>query len=457
MAARQPGPFKQVPLGNGQNAPLYLVEFDKDGRVENPLTRQHLIDAVKNGTFSDLYILSHGWNNTFDDAMRLYDELLTGYLNDRQSVGLNDAAYRPVYVGVIWPSTALVFPWENGPDMAAFGVGAGAALDADAAGRRAEREIIAPQLRDEDVPRFYELAERETLSKAEALDLARILQPIFALRDPDSAADDPAPTPEELIELWGLVPPLPDEVTVAPPQHGFAGDEPPAPAEAAANILKWLDPRRAIRIATVLSMKDRAGTVGSRGVGPLLVDLLAASATARVHLVGHSYGGRVVLSAVSFPDALPRKVNSVLLLQPATSYLCFSKDVERQGRAGGYRKAFERSEAPIFTTFSPHDRPLTKVFHLAVRRSSDLGDLTIAAAGTAPNKFAALGGFGPGDVAAEMREVRMAPKPFKYPAPAANVRVYALDGTDGISGHSDVRNAFTWWALINQVAGDRLP
>ena len=75
---------------------------------------------------------------------------------------------------------------------------------------------------------------------------------------------------------------------------------------------------------------------------------------------------KVVLSALCNGPAPSRKVDSVLLLQPALSCYAFTADLD--GKPGGYRPAFDRVRLPIITTYSGHDEPLTKVFHLAVRR-----------------------------------------------------------------------------------------
>src|SRR5690606_15613941 len=67
-----------------------------------------------------------------------------------------------------------------------------------------------------------------------------------------------------------------------------------------------LDPRRIIRLLTVAIMKDRAGVVGHGGVGKVLQTLLDHSA-ARIHLIGHSYGAKVMLSALSATRPTSRK------------------------------------------------------------------------------------------------------------------------------------------------------
>jgi pimeloyl-ACP methyl ester carboxylesterase len=199
----------------------------------------------------------------------------------------------------------------------------------------------------------------------------------------------------------------------------------------------------------VLLMKDRAGRVGARGVHDLLGRLVGASPDVRVHLIGHSYGCRVVLSALCAGDPPVRPVDSVLLLEPATSALCFATDVDGSGRPGGYRPALERSRQPILTTFSGHDVPLTKLFHFAARRASDLGDAVIA--GTPlPSRYAALGGFGPYGCDADSVVVPPATPPQAYPLGGPK-RVIAVQGDSVISGHGDVANPATAWMLLDQV------
>jgi hypothetical protein len=136
----------------------------------------------------------------------------------------------------------------------------------------------------------------------------------------------------------------------------------------------------------------------------------------------------------------------VLLLEPALSALAFATDVDRTGRPGGYRSALERSRQPILTTFSSHDVPLTKFFHLAVRRASDLGEAVIA--GSPPSKYAALGGFGPYGCDADCVVVQ--PSPDGYPLGGPK-RIVAVQGDSVISGHGAVTNPATAWMLLDQV------
>ena len=443
------GPFELLDTPEGHKAPLYLIPFDKKGRCEGPQTLAHLLDAVRSGAFSDVHIFSHGWNNVFKEALGLYREFFTEYFGERRAANLDTPAYKPLLVGIIWPSTALVSESEQGPRIAADVPHA--IRDAAVAEDQFALRELASEIREADVEEFFALATRDTpLARGEALRLAEILMPVMA-RD-DRAMDDPQQqvTPERLVKAW-------ENTASNRPSSGRGGsigapgalpsaDAPARPAgPQTAGFFDFLKPKEIVRKATVYMMKDRAGTVGAYGVGPMLKSVLEIAA-GRVHLTGHSYGGKVVLSALTVPDHGTRKVRSVLLLQPAVNHLCFAANVN--GRTGGYRPALDRTERPIYTTFSSNDSALAKFFHLAVRRDGDLAEQRVAAA---PSQFAALGGYGPGGLKdGELRTLEILPPGTRYPPPESTHKVYALDGSnDRIKSHGDVRNPFTEWALVD--------
>lgn len=454
---RPAGPFSFFTATDGSAVPLYLIPFDKQGRCIGPKTLEHLKAQAATGRFTDIHIYSHGWNNVFKEAVEHYNEFFREYFELRGKAKLTGANYKPLLVGIIWPSTALVSSDDATPKFAAT---APVEVRAEAMDNEmfAVKEL-ADDLPDSDVPRLFELAEQDRpLSHDEAVEFARILLPIFQREATDQEGIPSAVTPEKLVKSWeqASAPPSPDE---GKPAAIPDDDEPaaaPAPAVRTAGFLDFLNPKEIIRTATVYQMKDRAGTVGKNGVGPLLRDLLAAT-TARIHLTGHSYGCKVVLSALCLVDH-PRKVSCVLLLEPAINAFCFAASIkEHGGKPGAFRPALERSERPVFATFSSNDAPLTKFFHLALRRDGDLGEVRPAAG--PPSMFAALGGYGPGGMKdGESKTVAMIGAPAKYDVSDPRIRIYALDGSDHkINSHGDVRNEFTEWALINLVSGSELP
>ena len=163
--------------------------------------------------------------------------------------------------------------------------------------------------------------------------------------------------------------------------------------------MRKLDPLDLVRGTTVWLMKDRAGRVGAHGVQQLLADMLGAT-QADVHLVGHSYGGKVVLSGPLRRRHSP--AGRVGAAAPARDEPSLLLPADRRARPAWRLPAGAGPAAlpqPILTTFSSHDEPLTREFHLFVRRRSDLAEAVIA--GEAPSRYAALGGYGPAPVGGE--------------------------------------------------------
>lgn len=460
-----PGPYKQVQTSQeGVVAPWYIIPFDADGTCNAPLTRRHLLDALEVDAFTHVFVFSHGWNNDWEAASNRYESFIQGFVKMRREYALPlEGSFRPLLVGIFWPSTALVMPWERAPKFAS----AGANDELERRLWREEVETLAPAVAPADRENFYCLTQdpEAGLGEQDALRLAHILaNAVQGMNHAD--ADTPVPgeplTGEKLLERARGIP-APPASGAAPGTFGFANRSPTGavlPLRAAFE-LSDLDPRKLVRVATVLQMKDRAAVVGSRGVGPLLKEILAKQPAKRVHLVGHSYGAIVLLAAVCLEpaDNVDTQVESVLLLQPALSQWCFAGNVADKGFPGSYRSALKRVRGSIFCTFSKHDEPLTKLFHLAARRDEDLTGPKLAGAPDmagglpkAPSLYAALGGFGPAGLQpAELMVQPMKPPPGTYALPNPAPKVIALNGDAVIDGHGDISVPASWWALFQQI------
>ena len=435
------GPYRTLQTREGKPFPYYIIPFDKNGVCEGPRTRQQLIDTAS--TFSDIFLFCHGWNNDWTVATGRYENFINGFIQLRRERALAvPADYRPVLVGVFWPSQALAwFEDETGPDIAA----------ADPAAQDSAVRVTTESVRDiaETIPgdaraRFYELAQAPRLNSSEARELATLLA--AATAPDDEGPRNERPSADDLLAAAGSIeepePDLDAVGTVTGSNDALA---------AAGGILDWLDPRNLLKPFTVWQMKDRAGVVGARGVAPLLEALLAHS-SARVHLLGHSYGCKVVMTAVSKPAALARNVESAVLLQPAVSHYAFAPKVPERNVPGGFYVALKRVNQPIAATFSPQDSALRRQFHLAVRRHDDLGELQ-AADGTVP-KYGALGGFGP--QASDARVVKIAAVGSNYDL-AGSARIIGIDGTGVIKGHGDISQPATWWLAYSLATAHMQP
>lgn len=457
------GPY---PL-SGVKMPSWLIRFDSEGVCTSPQTRALLLDQIRSAPPTDIVVFSHGWNNDFGHAAGMSAELMR-HFESHCAAHAPGRPFAPLFVGVLWPSIWLSF--DEGPAIASGGLGGTGAPEAVVA-------VLADRLAAaggaSGLDRVFALLAAPSINDAEAAELARLIAPAFGLITDEGAAAEGRNTVAEdvLVMMRAMDATKPrkqsragiDSDDISRPA-GSGRASPGMAAPQAASGLGGLDPRIALRVFSLYQMKDRAGTVGFGGVSALLRDLLAvpagtqSAAQARIHAVGHSFGCKVLLSAIC-AQPLPRPVASLLLLQPAVSHLAFAKAVPGTGQPGGYCMALsaERVSPPIISTYSRHDRALHDAFHLAVRRAADLGEAQIAgdadftSAGRPPSRYAALGGYGPRG--AEQRLIDPMPAAGDTPPlPWQDAPILALDGSTGqINGHGDVTNAGVAWTLHQMV------
>lgn len=436
---RPAGPY---PL-DGIDLETWLVRFDKNGVCTSPGTSTALLAALAAKPTSPVLLFSHGWNNDFADAVGLYRAFLSRLQEVLQTHPLPPGP-APIFVGVTWPSIWL--PSDNGPQMAAAGP----------TEQSSETERVAEELLDilpssTDWDRFYQLIHASRLTQPEARELAGMLKPALKA---DRVGPDEAPASEDkIVAAMNAMQaarggaPIRDNLDDFGTVGGTAAAGP-----GAAGILSYLDPRWAVRLASLYIMKDRAGTVGSNGVASLLRDIKQQG---RLHMIGHSFGAKVMLSALATQPEGGRPARSLLLLQPAVSHLSFAATVPGREGPGGYRGVLDRVVNPIVTTYSNHDIPLHEIYHLALLRREDLGELQIAAGATAagnpPNAYAALGGYGPRG--ADQRLVNTIPGPGET-IDLAGARLIGLDGSvaNRIDSHGGVATSFTAWTLRTLMA-----
>jgi hypothetical protein len=119
-----------------------------------------------------------------------------------------------------------------------------------------------------------------------------------------------------------------------------------------------------LNYTTYYEMKTRAGTVGKNGVAPL-IDKLAPQVQ-RIHLIGHSFGGRLVTAAAA--NSKNDKIKSMTLLQAAFSQNGFSKS-----EPGFFRGVVDnqRIKGPILITHTRNDRAVGFAYPLASRINGD--------------------------------------------------------------------------------------
>ncbi|MFG2787594.1 serine-threonine protein kinase [Streptomyces sp. NPDC048419] len=343
--------------------PYWELTFDADGDADGR-ERDTLLGEVARRGVRDLIVFAHGWNNDRAGATALYRrffEPIPGLVPNAK-IG---------YVGVIWPS--MRFSDEPIPNFPKSVVATeaeavpGSALDKDTRHALLETFPGRATLVDQIARMLDQRPENEI---EEFGRLVRLLvevvpggpQPLFAA---DTLAEG-VPQSDPVL-FTGDAATLCDEFAQALTALRSGGDTAqfglPNP---------WDGAKELLRQATYYAMKRRAGTVGERGLGPLVGQLAHAASSVRVHLVGHSFGGRLVSFALrGLPDGV-RTVKSLTLLQGAFSHYAFAARLPHDAHAGGVLQGQQnRVDGPLVCCFSHFDSALGTIYPLASRMADD--------------------------------------------------------------------------------------
>jgi hypothetical protein len=447
--------------------PFWELTYDADGNP-NPAAEATFVEEVPAKGITDLVVFSHGWNNDRDIALRLYRRFF-GTLKDQLAHVPADRPATVGLVGVVWPSQR----WSDEPipDFAAPAGAGGAASVTDVAATTLSAELDPQTLTDlrQVFPTATDQLDRMSAllagpPTADALAEFHTQLKEFAVlagatgddgedeRSPAGRDLDPAEPgmlldgPTELfrryteqLQLTGA------SLTEAGGDGGAAGIGNPF-----GKI--WHGAKEALRQLTYWQMKNRAGTVGRNGLGPLLGRLHAAAPDVRIHLVGHSFGARLVSYALAgLPAGLdPSPIKGVTLLQGAFSQWAFAPRLAFDaGRHGALDGMLDRIDGPLTAVHSSHDGAVGTFYPLASMAARD----DSAGVGDAASRWGGIGANGAQGVQARREAVRGAGPGNDYPfvaKKALNVDASDVVRTGGppSGAHSDIVHPELTWLIL---------
>jgi hypothetical protein len=449
--------------------PFWTLEFQKDGTPTNPSALDAFVAEAGDSGLTDLFVFSHGWNNDRAAALSLYERFFAEVAKLTQGNGavLKNPAARLGVAGVVWPS--ILWPDDapsegDAPVLPPPEGGGAVALPAAAAGVPAKtaepaeiRAVLETVYLGSDQRRLIAeltamLEAREHTNAAIAAfkdTLGELLASEPAMdtdkRQPDAAEGAMAELGDadwhELLEQLG------DGAVErgAAVQGGSVG---------LGDAFKkmWDGAKDALRIGTYWQMKNRAGIVGRQGLGPLLARLARDVPGLRVHLLGHSFGARLVsYSLAGLPPeqtGTSSPVKSLFLLQGAFSHYAFADALPQDGtRSGALKGMAARVDGPLLTTQSLRDYAVGVSYPAAsIVNGDDASDFTETS-----NRWGAMGHDGAQAVSA--MPATLAPPGAAYPF--AKGKWVNLDGNDVIihgqlpsGAHSDIVHPHTAWAAL---------
>jgi hypothetical protein len=366
------------------NLTYYLIAYDAAGneRSDDPdgLMSQRVLEVLRREPITDVFLLSHGWQADIASARSQYSRWISAMAQcteDLRQLQLAQPAFRPLLIGLHWPS----LPWG----------------DEELSG---PVSFSAP----EGTPMLEDLVDRYAERLAST---ARAKEALTALLT--TAMADPAPVtfPEAAREAYGV---LEEETGLEYAGVGAApgADLPDFDAERIFYAAQqqsfapggwFIDTLLApLRVLSFWKMKDRARRFGESGGFTLLRELQRVPTKGkpvRFHLMGHSFGCIVVSACLTGPQGqgvLERPVDSVALVQGALSLWSCSRAIPPvPGQHGYFHGLIEQQKikGPLLTTQSIYDDAVGHFYPLG----AGLAQQVSFAPGELPT-YGAVGTFG---------------------------------------------------------------
>lgn len=381
-------------MDNIKGIPYSTAEFDKNGTPKNNPT----IPAAT----TDLIVVSHGWNNTKAEAETLYMSLFGNFAD----VAGNDPEIKKrklAIVGIIWPAQKFD---QLITESSAKGGQAGGAASLGAPDDAADKAVMVEAIKraaplfddpgdDKRLKRLQKLANSKLEHDEKAQqEFIKLLRELVDLEAGEQHSEDSSDVffegqPSVIFENASKPTPASASGPAPAPPPATLGSSPRDGAGSAAGFFGKVFSKVSnavtslMNLTTYFEMKKRAGTVGKTGVAPLLDKL--AGQVERIHLVGHSFGGRVVTAAAA--NSTTKKIHSMGLLQAAFSHNGFSKS-----KKGFFRSVVDkqRVNGPIFITHTKNDKAVGLAYPAASRISNDQA----SAFGGADDPFGGIGSNG---------------------------------------------------------------
>ena len=415
--------------------PLFSLTFDEEGALQSQDELDALIEQAKaRPPATDAIFLAHGFRNDVGDATTLYDEFLKTFRSHFTRPEFADiAARRFVVAAVYWPSK----PFKETYADTTRGLQDKSRMMADA----------KKQLQD---------FKKHDATAAQRLKLDKAIRLLPKLEGNPKAQDDFVALVLSLLDdspadkTEGLA-----QIRTRSGSELFArlGTEAP---EGTRGIGGWFSGiagsvGQFLNLTTWYIMKDRSGVVGSTGVAAAVRELNKACPDLRIHLVGHSLGGRLMASCAKALSTTPTlQVDSLMLLEAAFSHFGFSDD-NGHGASGFFRDVVVKQvvKGPFLSTFSKEDTVVGNAYAIMSRLACD----NTREIGDASDEFGGIGRNGP------QKTKEVADFPFNKPGIAYTYKPGVINNLDGSGGfikdHADVMNEAVTYAFASAVAQTR--
>jgi hypothetical protein len=425
--------------------PIFEVQINQDANLVTPSQEQDIVQALTaaGNTFTDVVVISHGWNNDIDEARTLYRD----FFRSLEQV-FPAAAGKTLAVGIFWPSKRF--------DEADLIPGGAASADDPVADRvlldrlQEMKHLFGDSQADEKLEQMKALVAGLGTDPNKQNQFVTLVGAMLDQHsDPTQRSEDEGKATisdraqnnggAKVLKSFSLpiTPKAKPGGGGAAGMGGFAGNPALHQGGSAAGLGDFFSGIKAgalrlLNLTTYGVMKDRAGKIGRDAVNPLLRRIQDKTPqTLKFHLVGHSFGGRLVTAALDGPNAL--RVQTLLLLQAAYSHNGLALNFEAN-KNGFFHAVFDNRKVigPILITHSKNDRAVGLAYPLASRLNGD----DAAGMGDNTDRFGGMGSNGAQNV--DKAEIVLLPVGGKYDFTTSGKRVFNLNGDAIIQSHGDI-------------------
>ncbi|AQH03818.1 hypothetical protein A9R05_33020 (plasmid) [Burkholderia sp. KK1] len=434
--------------------PYFEFEVDKEGKPVDPNAHQTTPESISAAGVTDLFVVSHGWNNDKADARKLYETFFGKVREVLDNAAPPGAARKYAVLGIFWPSKKFA-----DDDLIP---GGGAALDGSISTAYLKDKLKTlkgvfdhPQADDRlvEAAKLVDRLEDDPAVQEEFVKLIRSLPVAPKQKSSETLNAEDASGQFFDLDAGVLMQRLSLPAMQAPPTEAEGGAADLGDAGGAAGLGNFFNGIKSgalnlLNFTTYYQMKERAGLVGRTALFDMLSAIAARDASLKIHLIGHSFGARLVTSAVlgSGAKALPLKPASMMLLQAAFSHNGFASKFDKVND-GFFRTVVSESKisGPIAITFTVNDKAVGLAYPLA----SLIAGQDASGIGDANDPFGGLGRNGAQHTPEANTVVLGAvgsPNEF-MPGHLHNLNCDAV-----ISGHSDISKLETAYALLSLIA-----
>ncbi len=416
------------------------IAFNADGSLDETTGdgAAGLAGALSQSGARELFVFAHGWNVDYASARDL-NQWVFSTLSDL----LGGDAENCAALGVLWPS--LLFP-DDQPSAAPATPSNGAELATALA-----PAFAAPQQQNLDT--IGSLLDNQPENPDDLTHFHDLARSLVTTPGPPDGSEDANLQAAMTGNTMAL---LTQAAALALPNH--------ASAESLANPFDslWKGGREVLRAFSYYEMKNRAGVIGTQGLGPLLATLASSNAALNIYLMGHSFGARLVASSLAgLPETAPgtaSPIKALYLIQGAFSHFAFASpmavDASRSGLLAQYAS---RVDGPFLATFTRADRAVGTWYPTASflqrQDDEDVHDFMFRWEGMGHDGYQQDGTttitmLGPG-------------QPYAFTAQGfynldANA-VICADQNPFAGAHSDIRHPEVLWPLAYAAKSRRLP